>query len=73
MSSIIDNDDINKQWAVVEAVLYSRNLFWTFEVQDLKNNNGKNFNKRSNRFYVHTLADSKRLKTVNLCVNSIIK
>ncbi len=47
MSSVISNYEINKQWAVVEAVLYSRNLFWTFEVQDflfkiLNNSNQKN-------------------------------
>ncbi len=34
MSSIIGNLDMIKQWAVLEAVLYSRNLFWTFEVLD---------------------------------------
>ncbi len=34
------------------------------EVQDLKTNSGKNFDKRSNRFYVHTLADSERLNNV---------
>ncbi len=31
------------------------------EVQDLDSNIGKNFNKRSNRFYEHTLVDSERL------------
>ncbi len=45
MSYVIGNYYINKQWAVDEAVLYSRNLFWTFEVQDFLFNIWNSFNR----------------------------
>ncbi len=42
----LGNYDINTQCAVVEAVLYSRNLFSTFEVQDFLFNIWNNFNQK---------------------------
>ncbi len=46
---------------MITGVLYSKKNVKICGVQDFNSNNGKNFNKRSNRFYVHTLADSERL------------
>ncbi len=41
MSSVIDNDDKNKQWAVVTVVLYSKDMFklikWKILYQTLEN------------------------------------
>ncbi len=61
MSSIIGNDDTNKQWTLFTVVLYSKKNIKIYEVQDYKSNSGKNFNYRSNRFYIRKLAGSERL------------
>ncbi len=64
MSSMIGigNDDTNKQWPILFVLSYKakKKNVKICEVQDFKNNIAKTFNKRSNRFYVHTLAYSER-------------
>ncbi len=45
-SSVVDNNDTNKQWAVVVADFYGKKYVQTNEVKDLVSNNSKAFNKK---------------------------
>ncbi len=46
---------------MVTVVLYSKENVKICEVQAFRSTSGENFNKRSYRFDVHTLADSEQL------------
>ncbi len=71
MSSIIGNNDTNKQWAVIRVVLYRKKNGKICEVQDFKSNTGKTFNKRSHRFYVHFMpVDSEKLRSKVFRINT---
>ncbi len=63
MSSMIGNDETNKQSAVVTVVLYRKEMlkFVKYKISKVT----EKFNKKSNRCYAHTLANSERLKMNN--------
>ncbi len=60
MSSIIDNDDINKQWVVVTIVLYSKQMSKFMKYKISKGTVEKILIKEVTDF-AHKLADFERL------------